>query len=195
MPETGPYPANLVELHRRAVDGFGQRVDAIRDDQWGEPTPCSDWDVRALVNHLVNENRWTPPLMEGRTIEDVGDRFDGDLLGDDPHEQWADASAEALAAVGTPGALDRTVHLSFGDTPAVEYVMQLTADHLIHAWDLARAIGADERLDPEIVAAIAAWFAPQEDGWRGVGIIGPRPPVPDGADEQTRLLAGYGRKA
>ncbi len=73
--------------------------------------------------------------------------------------------------------------------------MQLFADHLIHAWDLARAIGADERLDPELVDACAAWFAPVEEAYRGAGAIAGRPPVPDGADAQTRLLAMFGRRA
>ena len=193
--DRSPYPDNLTELHRRAVEGFGERVAAVADDHWGRPTPCTDWDVRALVNHLVNENLWTRPLMEGATIEQVGDRFEGDLLGDDPKAAWTAAAREAIDAVGVEGALDRTVQLSFGVTPSVEYVMQLTADHLIHSWDLARAIGADERLDPEIVELIAVWFEPNEAGWREAGIIGRRPEIPPGADAQTLLLAGWGRRA
>ena len=154
-----PAPERLAELHSRAVDGFGARVEAVAPGQWGDPTPCSDWDVRTLVNHLVNENAWTAPLFKGATIAEVGDRFDGDLLGDDPKGAWADSAVEAKAAVSEQGALARTVHLSFGDTPAPEYVMQLTADYVVHAWDLARAVGADERLDPELVDVVAAWFA------------------------------------
>jgi uncharacterized protein (TIGR03086 family) len=91
--------------------------------------------------------------------------------------------------------MDRTVHLSFGDFPGREYAMQLFADHLIHAWDLARAIGADERLDAELVAACTTWFAPVEEAYRSAGAIADRPPVPDGADAQTRLLAMFGRLA
>ena len=71
--------------------------------------------------------------------------------------------------------MDRTVHLSFGDFPGREYAMQLFADMLIHGWDLARAIGADEQLDPELVAALAAWFADMADAYRAAGAVGPRP--------------------
>jgi uncharacterized protein (TIGR03086 family) len=187
--------ADQAELHRRAVEEFGARVRAVADDQWQLPTPCSDWNVSQLVNHLVYENRWTAPLMEGTTIAEVGDRYEGDLLGDRPKVAWDESSAEAVAAVQADGALDRTVDLSSGPTPAREYVSQLFADHLIHAWDLARAIGADERLDPELVDACASWFTSMEATYRAIGAIGERPQVSAGADAQTTLLAAFGRTA
>jgi uncharacterized protein (TIGR03086 family) len=182
-------------LLRSSIEEFGARVRQIRDEQWGAGTPDTEWNVRDLVSHLVSENLWAPPLFAGATIGEVGDRFDGDVLGPDPKGSWLAASAQAAAAAGEPGVLDRAVHLSFGDFPGREYAMQLFADHLIHAWDLARAIGADERLDPGLVAACTAWFAPMEDAYRGAGAIAERPPVPDGADAQTRLLAMFGRRA
>jgi uncharacterized protein (TIGR03086 family) len=183
----------LPDLHRRALDRFGANVRQVRDDQWDSPTPCADWDVRTLVNHVVNENRWTPPLLEGQTIAEVGDRFDGDLLGDDPKHAWDDSAQEAAAAVQADGALDRTVHLSFGDAPGSEYVWQLFADILVHGWDLASAIGVDVRLDADLVEACARWFAAVEENYRSAGAIGPRPEVADDADAQTRLLAAFGR--
>lgn len=190
-----PAAADLAGLHARACEEFGRRVSAVRADQWGSPTPCPDWDVRTLVNHIVGEDRWTPLLLAGRTIAEVGDRFDGDLLGADPARTYQQAAAEAVAAVTAPGALTRTVHLSFGDAPGSEYVWQLFADHLVHAWDLARAIGADERLDPALVVACAGWFVEQEQAYRASGAIGPRVSVPADADPQTTLLASFGRVA
>jgi uncharacterized protein (TIGR03086 family) len=188
-------PADQAELHRRAVEEFDARVRAVGDDQWELPTPCSDWNVRQLVNHLVYENRWTVPLMGGSTIAEVGDRFEGDLLGDDPKAAWEESSTEAVRAVQADGAMERIVDLSSGPTPAAEYVSQLYADHLIHAWDLARAVGADERLDPELVDACATWFAAMEPRYRAVGAIGDRPETPPDADAQTTLLAAFGRTA
>src|SRR5262245_60478373 len=184
---------DLPDLYRRAMDRFGANVRQVGDDQWDRPTPCADWDVHALVNHVVNENRWTPPLIGGQTMADVGDRFDGDLLGDDPKHAWEESAREAVAAVDSDGALDRTVHLSFGDAPGREYVWQLFADILIHGWDLSRGIGADDRLDPDLVEACATWFAEVEADYRSAGAIGPRPDLPDDADAQTRLLAAFGR--
>src|SRR5438093_13714711 len=104
---------DVPELHRRATGSCSRSVLAIRDDQWGLPTACSEWDVRELVGHLVSEHRWTPEIFAGRTVAEVGDRFDGDLLGDDPLGAWREAAAEAVTAVSGEGAMTRTVHLSF----------------------------------------------------------------------------------
>ncbi|TMM36310.1 MAG: TIGR03086 family protein [Actinobacteria bacterium] len=184
---------DLIDLYRRSVAGFTDRVRQVRPDQWSAPTPCTDWDVRALVNHVVSEERWIRPLLAGATVEEVGDRFDGDLLGADPAGAAAGAADDADAAVTGPGALDRTVHLSFGDFPATEYLRQILADHLVHAWDLAAATGADRALDAAAVAECARWFAGVEDAYRSSGAIGPRVEVPDSAGEQDRLIAAFGR--
>jgi uncharacterized protein (TIGR03086 family) len=193
MPE-GASPPNLVALHRRAVQEFGARVRSVGDDQWHLPTPCSEWDVHDLVNHLVNEDRWTTPLLEGYTLEQVGDRFDGDLLGEDPLGSWDAASREAVATVAGEGMLEKTVHVSFGDISGQEYVSQLTTDHVIHAWDLARAIGDPEALPSELVDFVRRYLEPQVDTWRSAGVFGRAVDPPPDADDQTRLLALAGRR-
>jgi uncharacterized protein (TIGR03086 family) len=184
---------DLPELHRRALQWFGERVHQVRDDRWHAATPCADWDVRQLVNHVTGETLWTVPIFEGKTVADVGDRFDGDVLGEDPAAAWDAGAAPAIEAVHGEGAMDRIVHLSFGDVPGSEYAWQLFADHLVHGWDLARAIGADDRMDPELVEACARWFTEREDLYRSIGVIADRPAVPEDADGQTRLLSMFGR--
>lgn len=183
---------NVEELHRRTVGSFVALVATVPADRWGSPTPCVGWTVRDLVNHLVYEQVWTPPMFAGATIEQIGDRFEGDLLGEHPVDAARAASAAAVAAVAQPGALARTVHLSFGDTPAEEYARQLSADHLIHSWDLAKGAGLPDRLDPQLVAEVAAWFADREPGYRDSGVIGPRVDT-DSDDPQDRLIAAFGR--
>lgn len=187
--------AELATLHRRATNRFGDLVRTIGPGRWALPTPCDEWTVRDLVNHVTAENLWMPPLMSGARIADVGDRFDGDVLGDDPAAAWDAAATQALAALDDTGVMTRTVHLSFGDTPADEYVRQLLADHVVHAWDLARAIDADDHLDDTLVAACAAWFDSVEDTYRRAGAIGPREAVAADAGAQQRLLARFGRSA
>jgi uncharacterized protein (TIGR03086 family) len=186
--------AELLRVFDRAQGHFGELVHQVKDDQWADATPCTDWDVRALVNHLVYEARWSVPLLEGQTIEQVGDRFDGDLLGDDARVAYDAALAEASAAVHAVD-LDRIVHLSFGDLPASDYLTQLTGDFVVHGWDLARGIGADDHIDPELVAFVYAAAEPQAELLAASGMFAPPLAVAADADAQTKLLALFGRRS
>lgn len=179
------------EIYARSSAAFATAVSAV-DGRWDAPTALPGWDVRELVHHLVHEERWTPPLLGGATIEEVGGRFDGDLLGEAPLPVFDEAAAAALDAVVDVD-LERTVHLSFGDRPAREYVLQLSADHLVHAWDLARALGADDTLDAEVVAALLGWYVDETEAlYHRIGVIGPRVEVPGGG-AQAELLGRFGR--
>ncbi|HEX6148961.1 TIGR03086 family metal-binding protein [Nocardioides sp.] len=182
---------DLETLYRRTVDGWTARVEGVGPDQWESLTPCADWDVRTLVNHVVGEDLWTEPLVRGATIEEVGDRFDGDLLGADPLAAARDAAVEATRAVGDALPARAKVHLSYGDEDLEEYVAQLTADHLIHGWDLAAATGGATELDGDLVEAVAEWFAAREDAYRAAGLIGDR--VGGSGDAQSELIGRFGR--
>jgi uncharacterized protein (TIGR03086 family) len=183
----------VVDLYARSVDEFLEAVNRVPDDAWTAPTPCTDWDVRALVSHVVGEDRWVVPLLDGRTIADVGDALDGDLLGAAPREAAVAAGKSASAAFAEPGATERTVHLSFGDFAGAEYAWQVLVDHVVHTWDLLAAIGADRSQDPGLVAASAGWWSGWEEGYRGAGAVGPRVEVPAGAPAQDRLIGSFGR--
>src|SRR5215471_18124685 len=189
---------DLVEWHGRCGRRFATLVAGVGPGQWHNDTPCSEWDVRTLVHHLLSEQRWVPPMFEGLTIKQVGDRYDGDLMGGDA-ATWpglvASAMAEAHAVVALPGALERTVHLSFGDASGQEYVTQLTADLAIHAWDLARATGQDDTLDPNAVALLLPWAAANADMLAGSGMFGTRIDVGSDAPDDVRLLGLLGRRA
>jgi uncharacterized protein (TIGR03086 family) len=179
------------ELHRRTVEQWTERVAAVGADQWDLPTPCAQWNVRDLVNHVVGEELWTVPLVNGATIDEIGSRFDGDLLGADP------TGAARAAASGAADAADRVsddtqVQLSFGATDLGEYLYQLAADHLVHGWDLAVATGGSTGLDPAAVDAVAAWFSEREELYRAGGAIGPR--QASTGDPAADLLAAFGRQ-
>ena len=85
------------------------------------------------------------------------------------------------------------MHLSYGDRSAADYCREMILDLVVHGWDLGRATGGDERLDPELVAMAYDYIAPVAELWRQAGAFGPAVPVPEGADQQTRLLALVGR--
>jgi uncharacterized protein (TIGR03086 family) len=182
---------DLNTVYSRTVERWTDVVNAVRDDQWDAPTPCSEWSVRNLVNHVTSEDLWTVPLVEGSTIEQVGSRFDGDVLGDDPVTGSTDAAKAATSAVASGLAQGGVVHLSFGDTDVSEYVWQLAADHLVHSWDLSSGLGSDRQLDPALVEAVAGWFAEREELYRAGGAVGPRAATRGGA--QSDLLASFGR--
>jgi uncharacterized protein (TIGR03086 family) len=181
---------DIPAMFSAAVAEFDARVRQIGDHQWQAATPDEDWAVRDLVNHVAGEDLWAPPLLAGSTIAEVGGRFDGDVLGADPKVAWTAASAAAVQAVGESGVMDRIVHLSFGDVPGREYALQLFADHLIHAWDLARAIGADERLDAGLVASCATWFEAVEDAYRSAGAIARNSVIRARSGHHERLTGG-----
>ncbi len=186
---------DVLAYHWRAIEVFGNRVHLVAPSKWSAPTPNPGWDVRALVNHLTVEQLWVPPLLSGRTIGDVGDRFDGDVLGRDPVGTWTEAASECLRAFDEPGALDRTIALSSGPTSAVNYCWEMTADLLIHTWDLSRAIEMPEQLDPELVEVIYERALPIADRLAPTGLFAPVVEVPEGSTLQTRLLALFGRRA
>lgn len=180
------------EQYARTIELFADVLRTVPGDAWSAPTPCAGWDIRALVNHVVGEDRWAAELLTGRTIADIGATLDGDLLGPDP---LFAASAAFTAAKAAAAAADRTdpVPLSAGPTPADEYLRELAADHLIHAWDLAQALGRNLRLDNDLIDAVTTWFAPDEETYRAQGMTGPRPPLTADPEPQTLLLAMFGR--
>ena len=187
---TGPLSARAA--YRRGLDTFAAVLPPAGSAQWTARTPCPEWDVRALVNHVTAEDSWVPPLLAGLTITEVGQALTGDLLGDDPQKAWRAARRTAEAAVAAT-ADNPPVALSAGPTPLAEYLWQLAADHLIHAWDLATATGQDLVPDDELTTAVADWFADREDDYRQAGAIAPQMPVAEDASRFDRLLAAFGR--
>lgn len=191
-----PMTDDLVQVHGRCGERFAALVAGVGPGQWHDGTPCSEWDVRTLVHHLLYEQYWVPSLFEGLELEQVGDRFEGDLMGDDASE-WpgllASSIEQAHAAVAQPGALDRTVHLSFGDASGREYATELIADLAIHGWDLAQATGQDDTLDPGAVALLLPWTEANAELLTGSGMFGVRIDAAPGAPDDVRLLGLLGR--
>jgi uncharacterized protein (TIGR03086 family) len=186
--------STLLEQYTQALQEFDARMALVGADQWTAPTPCSDWDVRALVAHVVDEQRWVPYLLGGGSVADAGDRFADDPLHEDAQGAWSRASGAAREAFAADGALDQHVSLSYGDTSARDYLWEMTVDAAIHAWDLARGIGADDRLDAELVRRIHQAAEKDSERIAASGFYGTPIAVASGADLQTRMLGLYGRR-
>lgn len=184
----------MTQLHQRALDATGKVVARISAGQLDLATPDADWDVRILLNHLVAGNLWAAELAAGRTIEQVGDRLDGDVIGADPAGAYDRSAAAAAAAFAAPGAMDAPCAVSYGPVPGSVYAGHRFLDVLIHGWDLAEATGQDTTLDPALVSACLEVVEPQVEGFRAAGAVGPAVSVGPGAGQQTRLLAMLGRR-
>jgi uncharacterized protein (TIGR03086 family) len=164
----------------------------VQANQLEKPTPCTSWDVKALIHHFVGTARW------GATS--VG--WDGDIT-------WSDSGADfliaydttidiALAAFDADGALDRMIDLSMGLLTGADVLGIVVRDQFVHGWDLARAIGHSTDLDPELAenllmqakADISDDIRGTEDGH----IFGPIVDAPPGACPADRLAAYLGRE-
>jgi uncharacterized protein (TIGR03086 family) len=188
-----PTPVNVIELIPRGAAEFGSRVQLVSPASWNDSTPCTEWSVRDLVNHLVGEHLWVPDLLAGKTMQEVGDRYDGDVLGDDPIGAWNSAIQGSLAA-WSEASEDQIVHLSFGDAEAHEYAEQMLSDLVIHAWDLARGAGLDEHLDGILVEHVYGYLEPRAAQWSGFGVFAGPVDVDPGSGLQDLLLGLTGRK-
>ncbi|MFN2582661.1 MAG: TIGR03086 family metal-binding protein [Candidatus Dormibacteria bacterium] len=183
---------NEGDAFQRASDDFVEQARNIRSDQWSSSTPCTEWDVRALVNHIAGEWLWVGELMQGKTIDEVGERLNGDILGDDPLAKLSEAHRTATAAFNAPRAMEKTVHLSSGDTNGQDYAQQMVSDSVIHTWDLARGIGGDETLDPQLVDFACDYFQKHAEEWRSGGAFAAKKEATDDS-KQAQLIAITGR--
>ncbi len=186
--------ADIAQLHRRALDETRTVVAGVRRDQWDNATPCADWDVQELLNHLVSGNFWAAALGAGDTIDDVGDRLHGDVLGDDALVAYDTSAKLAAATFEAPGALEAPCAVSYGPVPGSVYAGHRFIDVFIHGWDIAVATRQDASLDPELVDAAYDLLRSEAHMVRASGMFGEDLEVDADANAQTRLLAFVGRE-
>lgn len=175
-------------LQKRVHREFASRLAAVTD--WDAPTPDTGWSVRDLVSHVIEEQQWVPYLLAGESIAKAKKQIEP--LRDDLRGEWELYSFAATTAwaESTP---EQRVHLSYDEVTMADYLREQVSDVAIHTWDLARAIGADEQLDSELVEAVWTVFEPQKDTLAASGLYAPPVPLPDDAPLQARLLAVTGR--
>ena len=181
--------ADWIDLARTAHREFGTRVAAV--ENWSAPTPDSEWDVSDLVRHVVDEQVWIPPLLAGSTVSEAQSQLPE--LGDDLAAEWKRHSATALSAWASVD-LDATVHLSYADVKVEHYLREQVSDVAIHAWDLAKATGADATLPDDLIAAVWEDIEAKQDMLAASGLFGAPIAIASGAPLQDRLLALTGRQ-
>ena len=179
-------------------------VEQIRDEQWDmtmpkdfamRATPDRPITLREVINYHAYDDAWVPDMLAGRTMDEVGkDMFQGDLLDDDPKGNFAAIVDKACAAAQGLTDLERTVHCSFGDFPARDYLLQTNMFRGLRSHDIAKVIGTDSRLPDALVQGLWDELSPIAEEWRAIGIFGPKIEVPADGSLQDRLLGLTGRQ-
>jgi uncharacterized protein (TIGR03086 family) len=178
----------VAERYRRLSGAFAARIATVPADRWEDPSPCEGWTARDVVRHVVGSQARFLRLV-GRELGPVPD------VADDPAGAWDAARAVVQADLDDPVRAAAEFDGLFGRTTFAQAVDRFgNTDLVVHAWDLARATGQDERLPPEEVRRVLAATAGLEDSMRGPRTFGPPVDVPPDADEQTRMLAFLGRR-
>ena len=178
---------NPADRHRRLAVGFTERVRGTRD--WGAPAPVEGWQARDVVRHLTD---WLPGLLSsGAGIQ----LATGISVDDDPAAAWLAHTAAVQAILDDPAAAAQPLQNQYiGRLPVDQAIDRFyTTDVFLHTWDLARATGQDDRLDPQLCADLLAGMEPMDELLRSSGQYGARVHVPPDAGPQDRLIGFIGR--
>jgi uncharacterized protein (TIGR03086 family) len=184
----------LCAVGKRNVELVAQ----VKPEQWDDPTPCLEWNVRTLVGHLIAGRYVYRGLLEGVPVAELRPMLQrqSEAVGDDPVTACEQAARSIREAFAEPGALERTVHHTRGDMPGSELLVQGVADLVVHTWDLATAIGVDPELDDQLVELAYQFYAPimQQGAIYAYGWFKPpAKPLPEGATPMERLIHLVGR--
>lgn len=181
------------DIFAKAVQNATSCIKHLRFEQLANATPCSEWDLRALLNHMVYELLWVPEIVRGKTVQEIGDRYEGDVLRSDPKSAWQHAADAALVAVH--GANDKaTAHLSYGEVPLMDYIKEVGGDQLIHAWDVGQSLHATLIFEEELVKAIYDEMLPKQSELAASGLYAPAIESDKNASLQEKLLNLAGRQ-
>lgn len=177
------------ERYRNVAETFTTRLREVPATAWDNPAPCEGWVARDVVRHLVE---WVPGFFRNLADLDLGQPPSVD---DDPVAAWGALDGALQQALDDPSVASRTFEMQ-GATQTIESAIGqfVLGDVVVHTWDLARAAGLDETLDPDEVHGMLEGMQPMDEMLRSSGHYGPKVAVADDADEQTRLIAFTGRQ-
>ena len=182
-----------IDVFNRAIEQTGGIVSGVQRGQRGDSTPCTDWDVKTLLNHTISVVMMFDGAARGAEFE--GSHFANDNVGDDAGASYAAAAAKLREAVATPGVIDATWHMPFGPVPGNMAVGFATLEVAQHGWDVAKATGQTPDFDQEVTeAGIAAAQAAPAELVRNPSVFGPEADCPERASLADRLAAFLGRE-
>jgi uncharacterized protein (TIGR03086 family) len=186
-----PSAIEPVTALERSYEELTRVVEGLTPDQLAEPTCCSDWDVRGILNHVLGAVQMYVAANDGVLVGEDG----GDLLGDDPRLAVARAHDTNISSWSAPGAFAGQRTYPFGTLPAAAGLISNVGEVAVHAWDVASATGQAARIDHDVAALVLAFYQQVPmDHLRAHGVYGPELDVPETASAPDRLLAFLSRK-
>jgi uncharacterized protein (TIGR03086 family) len=180
------------KLYLYALGEATKVVERVGPEQMGWSTPDTEWTVHDLLQHITYELAWTADIVAGKTIAEVGDKYDGELLNGDPVDVWKDYESVTRVAVEACD-LDGVAHLSYADKSVGDYLIEAGNDQLIHAWDLGQAIGVDVHFDERVAQDLYEHALARRMELLTSGLFGDPVDVPESASVQLKLLGVLGR--
>jgi uncharacterized protein (TIGR03086 family) len=181
--------SEIQDRYRQVSAGFDAVVSTITPDQWDNQSPCEEWNARDVVGHVVAGHRSVIGGVQAAESKPLG-------ADEDPREAWQDASRSMDHITGDPAAVAKEIDGPTGKTPAGEIIGTfVTMDLLVHTWDLARTVGANELLPEDSVRRAYETMKPMDAVIRRPKVFGPKLEPPPGADLQTEFLYFLGRQA
>ncbi len=184
---------DISTVYDRASEWTAGVFSNVKDDQHADPTPCPEWNVRELMNHIVGGGFMFAGAIAGQEMP-AGDGPPPDMLGDDPAAAYRQSAAGVRAAMDRDGVMDQMVTLPAGEFPGAIVFNIATSEALVHGWDLAKATGQDTAFPDDIADAVYAFTAPGVDFGRQGGFYGPEVGVGEDAPAHQRLVALLGRQ-
>jgi uncharacterized protein (TIGR03086 family) len=187
---------DVVATFERVLDRTNEVIDRVEPSQLANSTPCTEWDVRAVINHITGGAMMFAECVEQGSVPDsrLGELMGGDNLGDDFKGNYRAASDRARATFSMPGALDKTVKLPFGEMPAGVALNIAIMDVMTHAADIASATGQTIDDDEILTTALEVGRQLITDDFRAPGVFEAAQPVDSNASAADKLLAFAGRK-
>lgn len=180
---------HLIEQLARVFAAVGNVIAKIQPEQWSAPTPCTDWTVRRLVDHLIGMNRVFAALL----ADEPPPRPSAHHVEDDPVGAYGDSAATLQAAFGQPGVLERSYRGPLGVATGAERLQIRLYDLLAHGWDLAQATGQPAELPDDVAEQSLAFARIQLTEQSRPGRFGPAQLVAGDAPAIDRLAAFLGR--
>jgi uncharacterized protein (TIGR03086 family) len=183
---------NHIDNLDHSYERLGKLVASLDRSAMTAPTPCPDWDVRALLNHVLGAGRMFTLVNAGRKVGPDA----GDLVSDDAIAAVATMRKDNVSSWNAPGGLDGDRTYPFGTFPAPAALLVNLTEVVVHAWDLARATDQDATIDPTMATTLwRFWSAVPLDEARASGAFGPVVATPEDAPAAQRLLGYLGRTA